>query len=201
MMKSAYQILESIRLITGRDGHQSRSEILIDSLYAVMSRDDFNLLEECSHRGIPNPNPDFNLWKIRVAGVWYLRRLVPSHNPRTWDLFTHEILLLGETGGIPLNADDAEIPPITEPLGRYWEQPDRALILIDAHHAVMDAAAFAQLLEYSCSKPTAVYEGKMWKAQFDGVWYLRWFGTSCRPGYVSNNARVILLLEEPGGNS
>lgn len=200
-MTSTLQVLDIITRITGRDGAQSPCEILLDSLYAVMSREAFNLLEECSFRSIPDPIHHFKLWKVRIGGVWYLRRLAPSDTPLTWDLFTHEILLLGETGGIPLNADDAEIPPITEPLGRYWEQPDRALILIDAHHAVMDAAAFAQLLEYSCSKPTAVYEGKMWKAQFDGVWYLRWFGTSCRPGYVSNNARVILLLEEPGGNS
>lgn len=60
------------------------------------------------------------------------------------------------------------IPPITDPLGAHWDQPDRASILIDATHALMTVATFKALHEYSCSNPSGVYEGKMWR-RHDGV--------------------------------
>lgn len=68
-----------------------------------------------------------------------------------------------------------EIPPITDPLGR-WEQPSLDQVLVDDDCAVVTAKAFEQLLDYSRSKPTGVYPGKMWKAEFAGRWYLRWYG-------------------------
>lgn len=96
------------------------------------------------------------------------------------------------------------IPAMTDPLGRYWKQPDRSAILLDDVHAVMDEKAFGKLAEYSTSIPSGVYPGKMWKAQcIGGEWMLRWFGeVEGRPDLCSNNQRVILLCEvtpAPGG--
>jgi len=100
------------------------------------------------------------------------------------------------------------IPPITDPLGRYWRQPDREHIAVDEKFARMSRATFDLLPEYSCSKPTGVYEGKMWKrhdGSFDQeflarggkpTWLLCWYGvcdehTDC----VSNNSREIVLTD------
>lgn len=100
-----------------------------------------------------------------------------------------------------------EIPPITDPLGRNWQQPDRSEILIDDTHALMSRQTFQTLKEYSATFPTGVYEGKMWK-RHDGaldhgflarggkpVWLLVWFGLSDNPDTVSNNFREILILD------
>jgi hypothetical protein len=96
------------------------------------------------------------------------------------------------------------IPPITDPLGRHWDQPKLDQIVIDDTHAVMDAYAFAKLHEYSGSRPSGVYPGKMWK-RHDGLfdrdckvedrrWLLMWFGeVEGRPDLCSNNHRVILI--------
>lgn len=100
-----------------------------------------------------------------------------------------------------------EIPPITDPLGRYWKQPPVTDILIDDTHALMTEETFRQLMEYSATNPTGAYEGKMWRrhdGSFDReflahggkpVWMLCWYGESkIGPGYVSNNYREILLV-------
>lgn len=102
------------------------------------------------------------------------------------------------------SADD--IPPITDPLGRHWGQPDRTEILIDGTHAVMTTRTFELLAEYSATNPSGVYEGKMWR-RHDGLfdprclpkdrrWLLCWFGFSkIGPGFVSNNYREILIAD------
>lgn len=99
------------------------------------------------------------------------------------------------------------IPPITDPMGKYWKQPDRREILIDETHAVMSQRTFEQLATYSASFPTGVYEGKMWK-RHNGAhdqeflarggkpeWYLVWYGKHPDPEKVSNNLRKILIVE------
>jgi hypothetical protein len=100
------------------------------------------------------------------------------------------------------------IPPITDPLGSAWDQPPVTEILIDGTHALMTLATFESLSEYSASKPTGVYPGKMWK-RYDGAfdreflarggkptWLLCWYGESrIGPGYCSNNYRQILLSD------
>jgi hypothetical protein len=73
-------------------------------------------------------------------------------------------------------SDAMTIPPITDPLGRYWEQPDTSKILIDDEVALMDQRTHDDLAEYSASTPTGVYPGKAWKACRFGKSYLRWFG-------------------------
>lgn len=82
---------------------------------------------------------------------------------------------------------------MVHPLGRHWNQPPRADILIDETHAVMSEATLAKLSVYDHSQPSGVYEGKMW------VWRgnLAWFGFSEKPDCVSNNYRKIRVLEKP----
>jgi len=56
-----------------------------------------------------------------------------------------------------------QIPKITDPLGRNWEQPDGSDILVDDECAVMSRKSFDKLKDYSVSQPSALYDGKMWK--------------------------------------
>lgn len=95
------------------------------------------------------------------------------------------------------------IPPITEPMGRHWRQPDRRRITIDATHALLTQSDFELLGEYSCSTPTGVYPGKMWKRdnnayrtpRRDPEWWLVWFGLSSKgDDWCSNNYRRILIV-------
>lgn len=98
-----------------------------------------------------------------------------------------------------------EIPPMAHAYGRYWEQPSIENILIDDTHALMSAVDFQKLHEYSGTNPSGVYEGKMWKrhdGKFDHrckpedwKWLLCWFGFSDVPNMVSNNHRIILLMD------
>lgn len=92
-------------------------------------------------------------------------------------------------------ADPNVIPAMTDPMGRYWEQPDRSEILIDAEVALMERSTFERLHDYSHSQPTGVYPGKMWRAGSGDKWFLRWFGFSEKgPAWCSNNARRIVIL-------
>lgn len=56
------------------------------------------------------------------------------------------------------------IPPMTNPLGRGWDQPDLSKILYDApeHVAIMDKKTLSKFLDYTGSRPMGVYEGKCW---------------------------------------
>lgn len=87
-----------------------------------------------------------------------------------------------------------EIPPITEPMGQYWRQPDRREILLDNTHALMTKTTFEQLLDYSHSQPTGVYPGKMWKKGGPTGWWLHWFGLHENPDLCSGHVRKILLV-------
>lgn len=86
------------------------------------------------------------------------------------------------------------IPPITEKLGKYWEQPDSNKMLIDESCAIMGMESFHKLAIYSCSLPTAAYEGKMWKCKYGPEWLLCWYGLSEKPGMVSINMRPIVIV-------
>ncbi len=94
------------------------------------------------------------------------------------------------------------IPPMTHPWSAHWEQPTVNGILIDDAHALMSAEDFDKLGEYSCSIPTGVYEGKMWKRREpygpvtpSTAWYLMWYGPSNDPEKCSINHRRILFPE------
>lgn len=101
------------------------------------------------------------------------------------------------------------VPPITEPLGKHWKQPDRKEILMDETHCLMSGQTFYSLPEYSATRPSGVYPGKMWR-RHDGAfdcaylasggkpeWMLCWFGECDDPKMCSNHSRKILLLDEP----
>lgn len=93
------------------------------------------------------------------------------------------------------------IPPITDPLGQYWKQPPADAIVLDDTHALMEQAAFDALLDYSSSRPSGVYDGKMWKRRDSDAepdefgWRLVWYGPSSDPGKCSINSRKIVMLD------
>ncbi len=86
------------------------------------------------------------------------------------------------------------IPPITNLLGKYWKQPKISDIEIDDNHPLMTKETLEQLMEYSCSFPTGVYEGKMWKSKTINGWILRWYGYGQGNEYCSNRSRPILVV-------
>lgn len=86
------------------------------------------------------------------------------------------------------------IPPITDPLGKYWDQPSTDDILLDDTHCAMSESNFKKLLEYSTSIPSGAYEGKMWKTYQKGIWYLRWYGPHENPAKLSINSRELLII-------
>lgn len=86
------------------------------------------------------------------------------------------------------------IPPMHHPLGRHWPQPERDAIALDDVHALMTRPTFEALPEYSTTTPSGVYPGKMWRREYEGRWYLRWFGiVPGRTDVCSNNQREIIL--------
>lgn len=87
------------------------------------------------------------------------------------------------------------------PLGRHWRQPDRAEILIDDTHAVMERDSFLKLSQYSATNPTGVYPGKMWSAfvpsqpgAIAGKWYLCWYSDCDDPLMCAIHRRQILFI-------
>jgi len=92
------------------------------------------------------------------------------------------------------------IPQITDPLGKYWNQPNQKDILVDEKYAVMNQSDFDKLANYSHSQPSGAYIGKMWKMNINSEitkkdrWYLCWFDKDSDPTFVSNNYREIILL-------
>ena len=85
------------------------------------------------------------------------------------------------------------IPPITDLSGQSWKQPHRRYIELDKTHALMSEQTFKGLPEYSYTIPTGKYEGKMWRANKYGKWYLAWYGPAPEPGYLSIEWREILI--------
>lgn len=105
---------------------------------------------------------------------------------------------------------------MTHPLSRHWDQPKSVEILLDDTHALMSKKTFLSLHEYSCSNPSGVYDGKMWR-RYDGrfdqrcgspiflridprpmpVWMLRWYGPSADPDKCSVNSRIVILSDAP----
>jgi len=90
-----------------------------------------------------------------------------------------------------------KIPAITNPLGKYWEQPEISDIEIDDTHALMNHESFKKLKDYSRSQPTGAYAGKMWKCKHADKWVLRWFSICPDdPKFLINNFRYILCENE-----
>lgn len=86
----------------------------------------------------------------------------------------------------------APVPPMTHPLSSAWDQPDPNVWLFDDTHVVLPESDFRKLLEYSASYPTGVYQGKMWRAQAHGDWYLCWYDDPIR-GLAPIQVRRVLF--------
>lgn len=88
------------------------------------------------------------------------------------------------------------IPPITDPMGKMWEQPDPSRIIIHGHFALMDENAFDLLHEYSSSVPTLVYVGKMWKARVGMDWVLRFWDFSHKGEYFCKMQERLIVVHK-----
>lgn len=65
---------------------------------------------------------------------------------------------------------------------------------IDEEYALMTKQTFEGLREYSVTIPSGEYEGKMWKANRGGIWYLYWYDHDDNPSMIKIERREILLL-------
>lgn len=88
-----------------------------------------------------------------------------------------------------------EIPEMTNPLGKAWEQPKRENIRLDDENAYIRKADFDLLKQYDTSNPSGVYAGKMWKRSVGGDNYILcwWVDVPDKEGYCKVNYRKILL--------
>lgn len=88
------------------------------------------------------------------------------------------------------------IPRMIHPTSSYWGQPSREDVLVDDTHALMSARTLEELSEYSVTIPTGTYDGKMWKADKGGTWFLCWyFDEGFVPGRIRIGSRPIILVE------
>lgn len=83
------------------------------------------------------------------------------------------------------------IPPMCSPYATPWEQPNRDDILVSDDAAVMDAKCLEALQVYSCTIPTGVYSGKMWRAEANGQWILRWWSDE-----FEHEGRMVCSVEQ-----
>jgi hypothetical protein len=89
------------------------------------------------------------------------------------------------------------IPAMTDPLGKYWDAPDRSKISFrsDLKEAYMSLATFNNLLDYSQSQPSGVYDGKMWRSEHPKEgWYLRWFAPCDKPKFCATKSVLIYII-------
>lgn len=88
------------------------------------------------------------------------------------------------------------IPELDSPFS--WTQPDRQDILVGDTTAIMTQRDYELLYDYSRSRPSGAYPGKMWKSidSATGKSYLHWYGlVPGNPNLVSNNCREIVIGE------
>lgn len=83
---------------------------------------------------------------------------------------------------------------MTDPLGRHWQQPPRERVLVDDEHALVSKADFDLLLDYSGSRPTGAYDGKMWRARFRDDWWLMWYA-NVGDGFGEVKFRKLLVAQ------
>jgi hypothetical protein len=117
-----------------------------------------------------------------------------------------EFQLAGVAGDFELDLTkpvrvDHSIPPMVDPLGRYWDQPSREKIAVDEEVARMTQQTLDQLAEYSCTIPTGTYAGKMWKRREGDVWLLCWYEDDPRSTtqLFIRSRKVILVEPNEGG--
>lgn len=88
------------------------------------------------------------------------------------------------------------VPPMTDPLGKQWNQPGlNEIERTPDGYVIMRKAVFEKLKEYSTTLPTGAYPGKMWRRQTNTGWLLCWFGEHEDPDKCTINHRPIILKE------
>ncbi len=90
------------------------------------------------------------------------------------------------------------ISPITNPLGKHWEQPAHDEVIIDETHAFMSQSVCDQLKQYDSTNPTGTYEGKMWKRESGGKLWLIFYDVDWKehdPKMLTINSRRIVINE------
>jgi len=90
------------------------------------------------------------------------------------------------------------IPPITDPFAKHWDQPDdMTSVVFDDKHVLLSHEQFIGLRDYSRSTPSGVYSGKCWKwkGTFSG-WFLCWFGEELEfpVGAIARYSREIIIV-------
>lgn len=63
------------------------------------------------------------------------------------------------------------IPEMTDPLSKYWTQPDCSEVTLIGKNAYMSKEAAKKLSRYDTSLPTGTYVGKMWRTKKKLAWY------------------------------
>jgi hypothetical protein len=61
---------------------------------------------------------------------------------------------------------DITIPPMVHPLSKAWEQPEHSEIKFAFGCAWVSEKTFKEFKNYSHSRPTAIYAGKMWRREY-----------------------------------
>lgn len=99
----------------------------------------------------------------------------------------------GETTPTPPEPGYNEIPEMTDPLGKHWNQPaDIRLAPMDDTHVILTNWQMGSLHRYDTSMPSGVYPGKCWLQTRGKVTRLVWYGNDPDPAFCSNNYRVVL---------
>lgn len=58
-----------------------------------------------------------------------------------------------------------QIPLMTDPLSRFWDQPPIDGILTDEKNAIVSDEDWEKMAHYGCSIPSGTYSGKIWERQ------------------------------------
>lgn len=82
------------------------------------------------------------------------------------------------------------IPPMTDPLGRHWGQPEglRDRVRLFDGHACIDESDWCRLPRYESSYPSGTYTGKVWRR---GPW-LCWYGREKGDRIVVGASRALV---------
>lgn len=96
-----------------------------------------------------------------------------------------------------INLQYDRIPEMDHPLASAWKQPKADKITLCGKWAIMHQATFNQLADYSNSRPSAVYVGKMWTSEFNGKWFLLWWDVSEKGAeFCKMRQREIVVLPD-----
>lgn len=88
-----------------------------------------------------------------------------------------------------------EIPAMTDPLGAHWRQPaDIREAEMDETHVMLTDAQVSGLMEYNHSYPSGCYDGKCWRREGDGFWYLCWYHPHPVEGKIGIGSRIIIEI-------